>query len=166
MWTPLVTAEVHTQSFRDNKGRCLNCHGTDHSFKRSPQLLINGSGCFNPHLDQLSDDGEAYRRWQQRMRSHHRHGTRSSSSPDRRSNSSRRNDNNRNRDIHGGNPHGPPRNNPRNDGQGNYNYGGRFCGPPGSLSSRWSHKGYLLQAADHRYPADVVAWLGFEVNLA
>ena len=89
LWTPLVTLEARTQAFRNNKGRCLNCHGTDHSFKGCPQPFINCSGCLNPHLGQLGDDGEAYRRWQQCMRSHERRDTRSSSSSDRRRNSSR-----------------------------------------------------------------------------
>ena len=123
LWKPLFTPEARAQAFRDNKGRCLNCHGTDHSFKRCPQPFINGSGCLNPRLGQLGDNGQAYRRWQQRMRSYQRRDTRSSSSSDRRRNSSRRNDNNRNRNNHGGNPHEPPRNNSRNNGQGNYSYG-------------------------------------------
>ena len=109
-------------SFRDNKSRVLNCDGTDHSFKRCPQPFINGSGCLNPHLGQLGDNVDAYRRWQQRMRSYQRRHTRSSSS-DRSRNSSLSNDNNRNRNNHGGNPHEPPRNNSRNNGQGNHNYG-------------------------------------------
>ena len=57
------------------------------------------------------------------MCSYQRRDTRSSSSSDYRRNSSRRNDNNRNRNNHGGNPHEPPRNNSRNNAQGNYNYG-------------------------------------------
>ena len=81
------------------------------------------SGCLNPHLSQLGDNGEAYRRWQRRMRSYQRRDTHSSSCSHRRRNSSRRNDKKRNRNNHGGNPHEPPRNNTRNNGQGNYNYG-------------------------------------------
>ena len=34
---PLDTPEARAQAFRDNKGRWLNYHGTDHSFKRCPQ---------------------------------------------------------------------------------------------------------------------------------
>ena len=127
LWTQLVSPEARAQAFRDNKGRCLNCHGTDHSFKHCPQAFINGSGCLNPQLGQLGDNGDAYRRWQQRMRSHRRRDnsvgggtTRSSSSSDRRRNSSRRHDNNRSRNNHGGNTHEPSRNNSRNNGQGNY----------------------------------------------
>ena len=39
LWTPLVTPEARAQAFRNNKGRCLNCHGTDHSFNDAPNLL-------------------------------------------------------------------------------------------------------------------------------
>ena len=106
------------QGFVDNKGYCLNCHGTDHSFRRCPRPLINDSGYLNPHLGQLGNNGEAYRRLQQRMRSHKRRDTRSSSSSDRRMNSPRRNDNNYNRYNHGVNLHEPWRNNSRNNGQG------------------------------------------------
>ena len=78
------SSEARAQAFRYNKGRCSNCHGTDQSFKRCSQLFINGSGCLNPHLGQLGDNGEAYRRWPQRMRSYRRRDTRSSSSDRRR----------------------------------------------------------------------------------
>ena len=89
----------------------------------APNLLSMVAAAINLHLGQLGDNGDAYRRWQQRMRSYQRRDTRSSSSSDRRRNSSRRNDNNRNRNNHGGNPHERPRNNSRNNGQGNYKYG-------------------------------------------
>ena len=83
----------------------------------------NSSGCFIPRLGQLGViNGEAYRRWQQRMRAYQRHDTRSSSSSHRPRISSRRNDSNRDRNNHGGNPHESLRNNSRNNGQGNYNY--------------------------------------------
>ena len=110
------------RAFRDNKGRCLNCHGTDYSFTRWPQSFINGNGCLNPHLGQPGENGDAYRRWQQRMRSYQRRDTRSSLS-DRRRDSSRRNDNSLHRNNHGGNPHEPPQNTSRNNGRSNYNYG-------------------------------------------
>ena len=80
--------------------------------------FINGSGCLNPHLSQLDDNGEAYRQWQQHMRSHQRRDTRSSSSSDRRRNSYRCNDNNRYRNNHGGHSHEPTQSNSRNNGQG------------------------------------------------
>ena len=130
LWTPLVTPEERAQAFRDNKGRCLNCHGTNRSFKHCVNAFINVSGCLNPQLGQLGDNGDAYRRWQQRMRSHRRRdhsvgggNTRSSSTSDRRRNSSRHNDNSRNRNNHGGNTHAPSRNYSRNNGQGDYQHG-------------------------------------------
>ena len=32
LWNSLLTPDALAQAFRDNKGRCLNCHGTDQSF--------------------------------------------------------------------------------------------------------------------------------------
>ena len=90
-----------TGNFRDNKGRCLNCHGTDHSFRNCAQSFINASGCINPQLGQLGDNGETFRRWKRRMLSYRRsnhvggENTRSSLSLHRHKNSSRRYDNNR-----------------------------------------------------------------------
>ena len=108
LWTPLVTPEARAQAFRDNTGRCWDCHGTDYSLTRCPRPFINGSGCRNPHLGQVGDNCETYRRSQKRMRSDHRRRTRSSSSSDRRRISSRRN-NDRNGNNDGGNTHEPPR---------------------------------------------------------
>ena len=85
-------------------------------------LLSRSSGRgYKLHLGSIGDTGEAYRRWQQRMRSHQRRDTRSLFSSDRRKCSSRRNDKSCNRNNHRGNLHEPPRNNSRNNGQGNYN---------------------------------------------
>ena len=127
LWTTLTSPEARTRAFRDNRGLCLNCHGTDHSLKFCSLPFANRSGCLNPQLGTLGDNGDAYRRWQQRMRSHrsrnHSVGgenTRSSSTSDRRKNSSRHQNNNRSR-SNGGNTHAPPRNNWNNNGQGNYN---------------------------------------------
>lgn len=75
LWTPLVTPEARSQALRDNKGCCSSCHGIDHSFKHCPQYLISGGGYLNPQLGQLllGDNGDACRRWQQRMRSRRCH---------------------------------------------------------------------------------------------
>ena len=56
----------------------------EHPFSR-----MNASGCLNPELGQLGDDGDTYRRWQRRMQSYRRRNhaggesTRSSSSSQR-----------------------------------------------------------------------------------
>ena len=54
LWTPLTNPEERGQVFRDNKGRCLNCHGTDHSFRNCAEPFINASGCMNPQLANLA----------------------------------------------------------------------------------------------------------------
>ena len=48
LWTSPLTPDARAQSFRDNKGRCLNCHGTYHSFKTCAQRFLNWSGCLIP----------------------------------------------------------------------------------------------------------------------
>ena len=101
LWTPLTNPEERRQAFRDNKGRCLNCHGTDHSFRNCGEPFINDNGCINPQLGQLGDSGETYRSWQRRMLRYRRpnrvggENTRSSPSSHRRKNPLRRYDNNR-----------------------------------------------------------------------
>ena len=63
LWTPLTTPEERAQAFRGYKGRCLNCHGTDHSFKHCVNAFTSVSGCLNPQLGQPGDNGDAHRRW-------------------------------------------------------------------------------------------------------
>ena len=67
--TPLVSPVELAQAFRDNKGLGLNFHGTDHSFTHGVNSPINVGGCLDPQLGQLGTNGDAYRCWQQRMRS-------------------------------------------------------------------------------------------------
>ena len=67
LWTPLTNPEEGRQVCWDNKGRCLNCHGTDHSIQNCAEPYINASGFINPQLGQLGNNGETYRRWQRRM---------------------------------------------------------------------------------------------------
>lgn len=122
LWTPLVTPEARSQALRDNKGCCSSCHGIDHSFKHCPQYLISGGGYLNPQLGQLllGDNGDACRRWQQRMRSRRCHVNPIGGGNTHTlvaffqppANFSRRNDNNiRSRNNHGGNTHEPSRKN-------------------------------------------------------
>ena len=103
---------------------------TDHSSNHCVNAFTNVSGCLHPQLGQLGDNGDDYRRWQQRMRSHRRRdhsvgggNTRSSSTSDRRRNSSRHNDNSRNRNYHGGNTHAPSKKYFRKNGKGDYQHG-------------------------------------------
>ena len=72
LWTPMINPEERRQVVRDNKGRCLNGHGADHSFRNCAEPFINTGGCINPQLGQLVDNGETYRRWQRRMLSYRR----------------------------------------------------------------------------------------------
>ena len=55
-----------------NRGHCLNCYEDSHSLRQCSQQFITVSGCLNPDLGQLVDDGEAYRRWEARMNRHRR----------------------------------------------------------------------------------------------
>ena len=48
LWTPLTNPDERRQVFPDNKGRSLNCHVTDHSFRNWTEPFINVSGCMNP----------------------------------------------------------------------------------------------------------------------
>ena len=72
LWTPLTNPEDRRQVFRDRKGRCLYCLGTDHSFRHCSEPFINASGCINPEVGQLGDNGETYRSWQRPMLSYRR----------------------------------------------------------------------------------------------
>ena len=67
LWSGLLSPPARAAALRENQGRCLNCHETSHSFKQCQHPFINASGCINPELGQLGDNGDAYRRWQDRM---------------------------------------------------------------------------------------------------
>ena len=72
LWTPLLTQDARSQAFRENRNRCLNCSGDDHSMKHCPAPFTNSSGLLNPELGELHDKSDAFRRWQGRMRSYRR----------------------------------------------------------------------------------------------
>ena len=55
------------QPFVISKDTALIFHETSYSFKKCSHPFINASGCINPELGQLGDNGAAYRRWQERM---------------------------------------------------------------------------------------------------
>ena len=57
-------------SLSGQEGRCLDCHGMDHSLMNGTQSFIYASDCINPQLGQLGDNDDAYRFWQRRMQSH------------------------------------------------------------------------------------------------
>lgn len=99
LWTPLLTQDARNQAFRDHRNRCLNCGRDDHSMKHCPEVFTNSSGLLNPDLGLLNDGSQAFRRWQNRMRSYRRKSASSgptSSQRGRRSNNSsqRRNSSN------------------------------------------------------------------------
>ena len=64
LWSGLLSPRV--DALRENRGRCLNCHEDNHSFKHCRHRFITASGCLNPELGQLGDD-DAHRHWQTRM---------------------------------------------------------------------------------------------------
>jgi len=70
LWTPLLTQDARSQAFRENKGKCLNCGSTDHSMKYCRSEFLNTSGLLNPELGRLDDNSDAFRRWQDRMKSY------------------------------------------------------------------------------------------------
>ena len=72
LWTPLLTQEERSRAFRENRNRCLNCSGEDHSMKHCVLPFKNTSGLLNAELGNLNDDSAAFRRWQGRMRSYRR----------------------------------------------------------------------------------------------
>ena len=74
---------------------CLNCHEDTHSHQQYRHSFINASGCLNPDLGQLGDDGEAYRRWQARTIRYHREGKSSRSHKKNHKHNRRRRDNSR-----------------------------------------------------------------------
>ena len=47
LWSPLSSSADRAQAFAANKGKCLNCHGTDHDMRHCPQPFTNASGMLN-----------------------------------------------------------------------------------------------------------------------
>ena len=167
LWTPLTNPSERRQVVRDNAGRCLNCHGIDHSFRNCAEPFINASGCINPQLGQLGDNGETCCRWQRRILSYrrpHRVGgenTRSSPSPHRRKNPSRRYDNSRRNNSrhskshqsHHGAPQLQHRRHPRRWPSGQFAYG--LPVPAWRTPStflRYPHTRYALPAHSEHEP--------------
>ena len=66
------TPTARGAALRENRGHCLKFHEDSHSLRQCWHPFINASGCLNPDLGQLGDDGEAYRRWQTRMNRYRR----------------------------------------------------------------------------------------------
>lgn len=68
LWSPLLTSGAdRAAAFADNVGKCLNCHGGDHSVRNCPQPFTNRSRMLNPQLGMLNDQDETFRKWQRRM---------------------------------------------------------------------------------------------------
>ena len=70
LWTPFTTLEERRRVYREIRGHCLNCHGTDHSVRTYPAPLTNSSHCLNPALVRLGLNGETCRRWQRCIQSY------------------------------------------------------------------------------------------------
>ena len=105
VWTPLLSTQDRYQAFRENDGKCLNCGGSDHSMKFCRSPFLNTSGVMNPELGLRNDNSEAFRRWQNRMKSHRRDPVESGSSNHKRNkrynNSSHRRSSSGNSRSHG-----------------------------------------------------------------
>ena len=57
-WSALLaTREQRGSACAENTGRCLNCHGTDHSMRECPENFMNRSGILNSQLGLFADDG-------------------------------------------------------------------------------------------------------------
>ena len=71
LWSPLCRNRAsRAQAFRENDGKCLNCHLPDHSVRDCPHKFLNHSGVLNPDLGLLNDDSQTFRQWQGRMLSY------------------------------------------------------------------------------------------------
>lgn len=123
MDTPCFTG-ARSHAFCDNKGRCLNFHGTDHSLKHCSRPFTNGSGCLNPRLGKFGYDGglpplaTAYTLIQSSRQTVGGGNTHTSQFSHRRNTSSRQFDHN-SRNGQGDRPHDPSRHNLRHNGRGN-----------------------------------------------
>ena len=69
-WSPLSSSADRAQAFAANKGKCLNCHGTNQDMRHCPQPFTNASGMLNNDFRALSDGENIWQMWQARMRSH------------------------------------------------------------------------------------------------
>ena len=76
LWTPLQSPADRRTAFIEHENRCLNCGYEGHSMRVCSSDFINTFGLLNPLLGELRDDGQAFRRWQQRMRSFRREQSR------------------------------------------------------------------------------------------
>jgi len=72
LWSGLLSSSARAAALSENRGRCLNCHEDKHSLRQCRHPFLNLSGILNPDLGTLGDDGEAFRRWQERMIRHRR----------------------------------------------------------------------------------------------
>lgn len=70
IWSPLSGPADRAQAFAANKGKCLNCHGTDHDMRHCPSHFINASGMLNNDFSSMPDGNSIWKMWQARMRSH------------------------------------------------------------------------------------------------
>ena len=64
LWSGLHTPTAQTAALRENWGHCLNYQEDTHSLKLCRHTFIIARGWFNPNLEQLGDDGDAYRHCQ------------------------------------------------------------------------------------------------------
>ena len=69
LYSALLTQDQRNRAFRDHRGKCLNCSEPDHSMKHCRAHFTNSSGLLNPEIGLLRDNSDAWRRWQNRLRS-------------------------------------------------------------------------------------------------
>ena len=72
LWDGQLSSSARVAALSETQEHCLNCHKDTHSLKQCRHPFQNLVGIFNPDLGTLGDDGEAYRRSDERMLRHRR----------------------------------------------------------------------------------------------
>ena len=72
LWSGLLSSPVRAADLSENRGHCLNLHEDSHSLRQCRHPFRNPSNILDPDLGTLVNDGEAFRRWQERMIGHRR----------------------------------------------------------------------------------------------
>ena len=72
LWSGLLSLSARATALSENRGHCLNCHEDTHALRQCEHPFQNHSDILDPDLGTLGDDGEAFRRWQERMIRHRR----------------------------------------------------------------------------------------------
>lgn len=90
LWIPLLNPRDHSKALHERRKSCLHCGWSDHDARYYERPLTSPHHLMNSKVGQLNDNGEASRRWQQRLiqygpKAYSRRASRSPSSPASRS---------------------------------------------------------------------------------